>query len=441
MSARRATAFDRLRYRALLLTLSPLLLLHTLWAGWSRCGGWRFVRQRLGWFGKTRPCDIWLHAASVGEVNAALPLLRRLLERHPDRQVLVTTNTPSGASALQRRLGGKVAHAYLPLDWSGAVARFLTRFRPGCALIMETELWPNLFGACRHRNVPLLVINARLSRRTLKAGPWVRRLYAEALAGVTAVLARADCDRAAYLRLGAPPERCRTIGNIKFAAMDEQTVAAVPLPRPYVLAASTRDGEEVLIASAWLQMESGGRLLVLVPRHPQRLPAILHDLEGLGVSPAVRSRGEPVEDATQVYIADTFGELTGFMAGADLVLMGGSLVPKGGQNLLEPAALGRPIVVGPHMENFSTETYLLREEGGLVQIDSAEGLGAALGALLADPGRLGRLGDHARAAVIARRDMAERYLEAIDNFCGKPLVQADGKASDSPESGHPSRSH
>lgn len=415
----RSTGLDRLGYRLLVTGLTPLVLVYTLWAAVRLGGGLRYLRQRLGLFGRGPGCDIWLHAASVGEINAALPLLRLLRARYPGRTLLVTTNTPSGATALAGRLPG-VTHAYLPFDRRRAVSRFLARFRPGCALIMETEIWPNLYRACAARDLPLVIVNGRLSQRTLKrGGDWLKRLYAEALGQVAAVLSRAECDHAGFLRLGAPAERCQVVGNIKFAALDRTAPPApMALGRPYVLAASTREDEEALLLRAWRGCGSGGRLLVVVPRHPQRLPDILLDLRRLGARVAVRSRGDAVTTDTEVYLADTFGELTAFMAGAELVIMGGSLVAKGGQNLLEPAALGRPVLVGPHMENFATETHLLVSEEAALQVGSVEALQAQLDELLNDAARREALGRRAQAVVEARRDMAERYLTAIEPFCG-----------------------
>jgi 3-deoxy-D-manno-octulosonic-acid transferase len=371
------------------------------------------VRQRLGLAGPAR-AELWLHAASVGEVNAALPLLRRMVGRYGSERLLVTTNTPTGAQALRRQLPA-VAHGYLPVDWGFAAARFLAAVRPRLALVMETELWPHLYAACAVRGVPLAVVNGRLSPRTLRAAAWLRRLYAEALGSAAAVLARAECDRAGFLRLGAPPGRCVTLGNIKFAAATgANPVAPIALGRPYVVAASTRDHEEALLLAAWRSTERQNRLLVIVPRHPERLPAIRRQLDAAGARYAVRSRSEPVDGAVEVYVADTFGELGGFYAGADVVFVGGSLVAKGGQNLIEPAALGRAVVVGPHMENFQAETRLLLQAGAVRQVDSPTGLAVALTELLAQPATAKALGECARTAVAGQAAVADRYLTAIE---------------------------
>jgi 3-deoxy-D-manno-octulosonic-acid transferase len=411
MNRPRARRLDWWRYRLALAALAPAIVLYTLWKG-LRYRDLRYVRERLG-LAAPGAAELWLHAASVGEVNAALPLLRGLLQRYGTGRLLVTTNTPTGARALARQLPA-VAHGYLPVDWRFAVDRFLAGARPRLALIMETELWPALYAGCAARGVPPIVVNGRLSPRTLRTAAWLRRLYAEALGGCAAVLARAECDRAGFLRLGAAPDRCETVGNIKFAAAAAGPIAPVVLGRPYVVAASTREGEETPLLQAWRQTARGDRVLVIVPRHPERLPAIRRRLDAAGARYSVRSRGEAVDAATEVYLADTFGELAGFYAGADAVFVGGSLVPKGGQNLIEPAALGRPVVVGPHMENFQAETRLLLQAEAVRQVGSPAALAATLSELLAEPAAAAALGLRARAAVAAEADVAERYLSAIE---------------------------
>ncbi len=404
------------RYRLLLALVSPLLLGYTLWQA-LRHRDLRYLRQRLGFFPRMsgeRP--LWLHAASVGELNAALPLIEVLRREAPQRPLLLTTATPSSARLAARRLPAGVTHAYLPLDWRGAVGRFLTRVNPRCALVMETELWPNLFAACAERAITLVIVNGRLSLRTLNAPGWLCRQYRCALGRVDAVLARSDADRAGFLALGAPAERIQVIGNIKFSGTASD-VAPITLPRPYALAASTRDGEEVLVWQAWQRQPRGDRLLVVVPRHPQRRRTILRDL---GLPPeqvALRSRGDVITAQTRLYLADTFGELTGFIAGAELVFVGGSLVPRGGQNLLEAAALGRPLLFGPHIDNFADEARLLLEHEGALQVSDAAALGEAFTLLVGDAGRRAALGEKARQMVEERRDMAERYARALAALC------------------------
>lgn len=407
---------DLLRYNWLLRLLALPIALFTLWQVLKE-KEWRYFSQRLGFYRKpARRRVMWLHAASVGEVNAVLPLIKQLQEHQPDQPLLLTTTTPSGARAARSKLPSGVEHAYFPIDWQRSVRGFLAAFRPRCALVMETELWPNLYCECRHREVPLLLINGRLSARTSKTRPWLRHLYTLCLQQVTAILARSEQDRASFITLGADRERCEVIGNIKFSSAPRtERITPTDLGRPYVLAASTRDGEEKHLLQAWREAPTGDHLLVIAPRHPQRRDTILQELRGVKI--AVRSRDDSIGEETDIYLADTFGELPGLIAGADLVFMGGSLVPKGGQNILEAAALGRAPLFGPHMDNFRTEAATLLDGSAAIQVDDAAELAACIGRLLEDRALRKEMGERARQLVDERRDMASRYREAISRYC------------------------
>lgn len=406
-------------YRLLASALFPLVAFHAAWLGWKHRDG-RFVRERLGFPcrpGVTAP--VWVHAASVGEVNAVLPLIAELRRRRPGLAILLTTATPTGGALARRHMQDGLAHAYLPFDRTGAVRRFLAVHRPAVGIVVETELWPNLYAACEDAGVPLVVVNGRVSTRTLRAPVWLRDLYARCLMSVRAVLARSPEDRDGFIALGAPPSAVRVLGNLKYAAPARTAAAPIPLGRPYVLAASTREGEELLIARAW-QHTHCTHLLVIAPRHPQRLDQVLAELKPLGLPVAVRSRGDTIGDGTSIYLADTFGELEGFMAGAELVFMGGSLVPKGGHNVLEPARLGKAVVFGPHMDNFAEEARLLLQENAALQVGDPQALAAAITELLAAPARRASLGEQARAAITARADMAARYADALEPWIPHP---------------------
>ncbi|MEF8982619.1 3-deoxy-D-manno-octulosonic acid transferase [Thiohalorhabdus sp.] len=402
-------------YRQLTRLVLPLAGAHALWRA-ARDGGGRYLRQRLGRGRPAGPFALWVHCASVGEVQAAAPLVAALAER-VQGPVLMTTNTPTGAAVAARELPAAVTHAYLPLDAPGPVRRFLDAVQPRCALVLETEIWPNLFAACGGRGLPLALVNGRLSPRTIRAPAWLRRALSRALDAVSLCLARSEADAGRFRELGLAAERVRVAGNLKYARRPavSGSVEGPGLARPYVLAASTREGEEALVAAAWEAAETDGRLLVVAPRHPERRDAIRRDLGERQV--AVRSRGDEVTAATEVYLADTLGELAGFMAHADLVFMGGSLVPRGGHNLLEPAALGCAIVTGPHTDNFAEEAAALAAAGGLVEVADADGLAGALTGLLADPDRRRALGEAARAAVAERAEVLDHYLEVLGEWC------------------------
>ncbi len=410
--------FPLLKYNLLLWTLSVPLSLFTVGQALRR-GGWRYALQRLGWaYPRFTQRPIWLHAASVGEVVAALPLLERLQAREPNATMLITTATPSGALIAAARLPTQVIHAYLPLDWPGAVRRFVRATQPRCALIMETELWPNLYRRCHAADIPLVLVNGRLSARTLRAGAWMRSVYGATLAQVSAVLARSEADRAAFVELGAPVERVTVVGNIKFSAGTvSHDMAPIRFDRPYLLAASTHHDEELQLARLWQDLAHKEYLLVIAPRHPQRAKAILEQWAPLHLNVAVRSRGEAVDAQTQVYLADTLGELPALIDGAALVFMGGSLVPVGGHNILEAARAGKATLFGPHMRNFADEARVLLNADAALQVRDLTQLGECLTRLLNDPQHCHELGQRGQALLRDYANIADRYVDRIVVLC------------------------
>lgn len=379
----------------------------------ARDGGWCYLRERFGWAPRCTAAPLWIHCASVGEVNAALPLLRELAA-HGQGPLLLTTNTPTGRRVAEARVPAGIDCAYLPLDRPGPVRRFFGRARPRAGIILETELWPWLFAAATRRGIPLALVNARLSARTLRAPGWLRAAYGRCLQGTSAILARSEDDAEAFRDLGAPHERVRVIGNIKFAALSTAVDGHIDVGRPFVLAASTHDDEERRLAAAWTSKGDARALLMIAPRHPDRGEAIVDQLQDLGLTVARRSRGERVRDDTDVYLADTLGELPALIAGAELVIIGGSLIPRGGQNVLEPARAARAIVTGPHMDNFREETAALAAAGGLRQCADVEEVTAVARELLADPAKRQDMGERAAGVLAASADMAVRYREALE---------------------------
>lgn len=406
------------RYRSLFLLLSPLLACHSLWQGYRNKDA-RLAKQRLGLgLPKRNDRPVWFHMASVGEVNAAYPLIKALRHRHPDIPVVVSTITPTGAENARKKLGSDVEHFYLPLDFNYASRVVVKKIRPRCTIIMETELWPRFYYQCRKQGAPLLIVNGRLSHKTLKRPAWVHEFYRRALQNVSHILARSEKDAAHFRQLGARTDQVSVVGNIKFAHADEESAAPpIALPRPYVLAASTHDDEELQISRAWLDTDlRDAYLLVIVPRHPQRKEAILKQIKPLGSDLAVRSDKDDVTTDTEIYLADTFGELQGFIAGAEIIYMGGSIIPRGGQNMIEVARLGKTALFGPHMDNFEDERDWLLDHDAAIEVDNTEALINTMDALLAQPERLKEIGQRAQQLVNQKADVALRYLDALEAY-------------------------
>ncbi|WP_037301386.1 3-deoxy-D-manno-octulosonic acid transferase [Rubritepida flocculans] len=379
---------------------------------------------------------LWLHAASVGEARALLPLLEALAARAPTLVFLVTTGTTTSAAELPRWLSpalrGRVIHRYAPLDVPGWVARFLEGWRPALALRIEGELWPNTLAACAARGVPLVLVNARLSARS--AARWGRFApgLARRLLGLFALIVPRSAEDAARLKaLGAP--RLAPPGDLKLAAeplpADPGALAALRAAiggRPVWLAASTHPGEEALVlqAAALLRPRHPGLLAILAPRHPERGA----ELAALAPGAARRSQGAP-PDAGGVYIADTMGELGLLYRLADVALVGGSLVPHGGQNPLEPARLGCPILLGPHMENFAEATALLERAGGARRVGAdPAALAAAVADVLTRPEEAAAMAAAAAAAVSPARDLPGRLAEEVLALLGHGSDRAGPRA-------------
>jgi 3-deoxy-D-manno-octulosonic-acid transferase len=366
---------------------------------------------------------VWLHAVSVGEVNAAVPLVAALRRRHPEVSFLVTTTTPTGSARVRAVWGEAVTHVYLPYDLPGAVRNFLAHFRPRLALVMETEIWPNLYAGLALRGIPLLIANARLSERSLRGyGPF-RLVIRAALATVTCIAAQSDADARRYRQLGAPQRAIEVTGNLKFDVAVSESMSDTAAgwrrawgARPVWIAASTHAGEEDAVIAAHRRVLEAhpDALLLWAPRHPERFAAAIGASERAGFR--VKSRrtdGQPGV-ATDVFVIDTLGELMSFYAAADLAFVGGSLEDIGGHNLLEPVALGVPAIVGPHTHNFAEITQLLLEVGAVVRIDDADGLASAVITWIDHPAQRRAQGDAGRARIATERGALARTLALIE---------------------------
>jgi 3-deoxy-D-manno-octulosonic-acid transferase len=417
----------RALYSLLLYLLTPLVLLRLAWRGLRAPAYWRRWPERFAWLPVFAAVPrIWIHAVSVGETQAALPLVQALQARYPGHRILITTTTPTGSQRVRALFGDRVEHVYLPYDLPGAVRRFLDAVQPDIALVMETELWPNLFRACARHGIPLLVMNARLSERSCRGYGRFAALTRATLADVTHLAAQGERDAQRFIGLGAPAERVSVCGSIKFdlylpASLREEAEVlrrAFGVERPVWIAASTHEGEDEQVLEAFRRMRAAdahpNALLVLVPRHPERFATVAELCRAEGHSLVQRSSGSPCTAVTDVYLGDTMGELPMLMAATDLVFMGGSLVRTGGHNMLEAAALGLPVVFGPHVFNFEEIAERLLEAGAARQVRDAGELAAVVADWLADANARHRTGERGRVFVEQNRGARERMLALIE---------------------------
>ena len=403
--------------------LAPFYLAALLWRGRREPGSRRGLGERFG-FGAPLPAPVWLHAASVGEVQAAAVLVAALRRRDAQLPLLVTATTAAGvarARSLFSAAGITVRH--LPLDLPGSVRRFMQRVRPRLAIILETEIWPNLFRACAAADVPLVLASARISETSARRYRRLGAALREALSTVAQVAAQTGADAQRFADLGVPPGRIAVTGNLKADLSIPDSVPANGLRlrselgarRPVWVAGSTHEFEEqqVLQAHRLVCQVHPSALLVLVPRHPRRFAAVAEWLQREQVLFARRSQGQPVTDAIQVLLVDAMGQLLDFYAAADVAFVGGSLVPVGGHNLLEPAALSRPVLTGPYHANAREVLEALEAAGGVQTVRDAAELAAAVAALLTDAPARQRLGAQGLQVVVANRGACERLMALL----------------------------
>ncbi|MFU8820978.1 MAG: lipid IV(A) 3-deoxy-D-manno-octulosonic acid transferase [Gammaproteobacteria bacterium] len=400
---------------------APLVALLLFWKGLSNRAYWDRFEERFGFGARRlgRP-GIWVHAVSVGEVVAASSLISALRERYPQYPIVVTTVTPTGAQRVRDLFGDDVLHSYAPYDMPGSVRRFFARMQPRLAIVMETELWPNMYAECSVRGVPLVLANARISPRSVQRYQRFIGVFKRALSHGILIAAQSEQDAERFRSLGASPDRVLVTGNLKadlefppgMTDAGRAFRAAHMAGRPVWVAASTHAGEEEasLEAHDAVLAQLPDALLLLVPRHPDRFNGIAELLERRQALFHRRSLGETPAQSDTVFLVDSLGELPMFYAAADVAFVGGSLVPIGGHNLLEPAALGMPVISGPHNFNAQDIAALLQEAGGLQLVADAAELGAAVATLLGDPGLRQEYGARAREMVADSGGALEKLL-------------------------------
>lgn len=410
-------------YSATLYVLLPITLYHLIWRGFRQHAYFQRWGERYASYPDgTQPAPLWLHAVSVGEVNAAAPLVDRLRALRPDLRLVVTTITPTGSERVQALWGDAVTHVYLPYDLPGAVGRFLYHFKPALALIVETELWPNLLFGCRDRGIPTHILNARLSARSLRGYRVLAPLIRRALRTVQLVAAQSRDDARRFVALGAAPKHVEVTGNLKFDMAPVQAdtfvqafAAARGIDTPVWIAASTHEGEEAAMLDVHraLRRSHPEALLLWAPRHPERFRAVAQQAREAGFRVATRSEDSWPSAETDVFVIDTLGELLRFYACAQVAFVGGSLQPIGGHNLLEPAATGTAILTGPHLHNFADISRRLREADAMRVAADPAALARDLQELFDDANARAQMCAHATELLEAGRGALERTLQLI----------------------------
>ncbi len=410
----------RFGYTLLLCALLPRALLRLVLRSRREPGYLRHLAERFGRYSipATGP-TVWVHAVSVGETRAVQPLVERLAQRYPGHRILLTHMTPTGRATGEELYGDRVMRCYLPYDFPGAMARFLDHFRPVVGVLMETEIWFNLIHACHVRGVPLFLANARLSARSMRRYGRAAALAESGMNKLAAIAAQTQDDAGRFRALGA--RNVVVMGNMKFdvappdalVARGRQWRHAWGTHRPVFVAASTREGEEALLVDVLDRIDVPGLLTVIVPRHPQRFDEVAALIERRGYACQRRSRGDAIAGDTRVLLGDSMGEMFAYYAAADVAFVGGSLLPFGAHNLLEPCAVGRPVVIGPSDYNFAEAARDAVGAGAVVRVRDATALAREVMALLLDPARREAMGAAGIEFTRRHHGATERLLELM----------------------------
>lgn len=418
-------AFLRIFYTTLFFIGLPLIILRLIWRGFRSPAYWRRWSERFGsspLISKQAPV-IWIHAVSVGEVEACRPLVKALQIEFPQHTLLITTMTPTGSERVRLIFADSVEHCYLPYDLPFAIQRFLNRTHPEFGIIMETEIWPNLLFTCHRHNIPLVLANARLSERSAKGYARFPIFIKSILNNLPLIATQGQQDRQRFQQLGADITKVHAIGNLKYeislpASLTEQASAMRHMwnnDRPVWVAASTHEGEDEIILNASRQIRSlfPELLLIIVPRHPERFDRVAALTQRAGFKTLRRSEHQPCSSDIQVLVVDTMGELPLFYSACDVAFVGGSLVPHGGHNLLEPAALGRAIITGPHYFNFNEITQQFLEAGAAILATDSQDLAETVIELLQNSQQRAHMGEAGLNLIAISQGASSRLINLI----------------------------
>jgi 3-deoxy-D-manno-octulosonic-acid transferase len=411
---------------------APFVLARLYWRGRKLAGYRSRIAERFGRYAAAAPGPrIWLHAVSVGETRAAAPIVEALVPRYPRHRILLTHMTPTGRATGEEVFADRVERAWLPYDLGFAVRGFVRHFRPEMGIVLETEIWPRLLEECARAGFPVVLANARLSERSARRYARFPALTRWALSNLAGIAAQTDADARRFTALGALD--VAVTGNVKFDLEVPAGVAAraaelrelLGAERAVWVAGSTREGEEALLLDAFAAMPPEA-LLVVVPRHPQRFDEVWELARARGLEPARRSTGAAVAAGTRVVVGDTMGEMLAYYGAADVVLMGGSFLEYGSQNLIEPCALGRPVVFGRHTYNFEQAAEGALAAGAALRVEDAHAAMAAALALTRDAARRAGMGKSAREFVAAHRGAAARLAAWLESALAASRARGRG---------------
>ncbi len=413
-------------YTFVLWLLLPYVFFHLLWRARKQPEYLKHVGERFGFYAahSSKPV-IWLHTVSVGETRAAASLVQRLRESYPDHQLLLTHTTPTGRATSEQLYGDNVLRVYLPYDYPFAVKRFLRHFLPSIGVLLETEIWFNLIHACHAEKIPLLLLNARLSEKSAVRYARYPRLASSSLRELSVIAAQSVNDAARLTALDV--DNVSVMGNLKFdiepppamLELGKQLRGQFGENRKVFLAASTRAGEEALILDALRQTDIPQLLTVIVPRHPQRFDEVADLLTQHGIRFQRRSQNRLVAPDIQVVLGDSMGEMFAYFAACDLAFIGGSLLPFGGQNLIEACSVGKPVLIGQHTFNFAQASQSAVDGGAAVRVESITDLAHSLQNLLSNPADMKKIGDAGLRFVSEHRGATEQALFHINRFMTK----------------------
>lgn len=420
----------RYAYSFLMALLSPLIVVRLLWRSVSAPAYRKRLAERFAQvnFGQEAQRGIWVHAASVGETVAVVPLIKRLQSQYPGMPIVFTTTTPTGSAAVERALGESVFHCYVPLDLAVCMRAFLRQIQPKLVMLVETELWPNMLHYCGKANIPVFLANARLSEHSARGYGRLGSMARAMLKNIAFLAAQSQADADRFMTLGMNEAHVQIAGNLKYdielpgdlaqkgQAFREKSLS---VQRPVWIAASTHGGEEEIVLAAFKRVKQAlpGVLLVLVPRHPERFDKVAELCVNQGFSVVRRSTGASCYAEADIFLGDSMGELMLFYAASDIALVSGSLVPNiGGHNPIEPAALKLPILMGPHVFNCSHIIEQLWSGGGALQVKSAEDLSAAVIDLLSEPVKANHMGETAYALISAHKGALDRHLALLEQY-------------------------